>query len=90
MIGAAILVGIILIGIISLANYISHNESGVDLGIFLGIVIGVFFVIEVGIVSDILEEQIPTALDVYQGETTLEITYKDGVAIDSVVVWKEE
>lgn len=30
----------------------------------------------------------PTAMDVYQGKTTLEITYKDGVAIDSVVVYK--
>ena len=32
----------------------------------------------------------PTAIDVYQGKTTLEITYKDGMAIDSVVVFKNE
>lgn len=32
----------------------------------------------------------PTALDVYQGKTTLEITYKDGVPVDSVVVFKEQ
>ena len=32
----------------------------------------------------------PTAMDVYQGKTTLEITYKDSVAIDSVVVFKNE
>ena len=31
----------------------------------------------------------PTALDVYRGKTTLEITYKDGVPIDSTVVWKD-
>ena len=30
----------------------------------------------------------PRAIDVYQGNTTLEITYKDGTPIDSVVVWK--
>ena len=30
----------------------------------------------------------PTAKDVYQGKTTLEITYKDGVPVDSVVVFK--
>jgi hypothetical protein len=29
-------------------------------------------------------------MDVYRGKTTLEITYKEGIAIDSVVVWKEE
>ena len=30
----------------------------------------------------------PTAIDVYEGKTTLEITYKDGVPVDSTVVWK--
>ena len=30
----------------------------------------------------------PTALDVYQGKTTLEITYKDSIPIDTVVVFK--
>ena len=30
----------------------------------------------------------PKAIDVYKGETTLEITYRDGVPIDSTVVWK--
>jgi uncharacterized membrane protein len=32
----------------------------------------------------------PTAIDVYQGKTTLEITYKDGVPVDSVVVFKNK
>lgn len=32
----------------------------------------------------------PTAMDVYQGKTTLEITYRDSIPIDSVVVFKEE
>ena len=30
----------------------------------------------------------PTALDVYRDKTTLEITYRDSVAIDSIVVYK--
>ena len=30
----------------------------------------------------------PTALDVYRGRTTLEITYRDSVAIDSTVIYK--
>ena len=29
-------------------------------------------------------------IDVYRGKTTLEITYRDGVAIDSVVVFKDK
>lgn len=32
----------------------------------------------------------PTALDVYQGKTTLRITYKNEVAIDSIVVFKDK
>ena len=30
----------------------------------------------------------PTALDVYRGKTTLEITYRDSIAIDTTVVYK--
>ena len=30
----------------------------------------------------------PKAIDVYKGKTTLEITYKDNIAIDSTVVFK--
>ena len=33
-------------------------------------------------------ENTPTALDVYRGKTTLEITYRDSVAVDSTVVYK--
>ena len=32
----------------------------------------------------------PTAIDVYEGKTTLEITYRDKVPIDSIVVWKSK
>lgn len=35
-------------------------------------------------------DKTPTAMDVYQGKTTLEITYKDSIAVDSVVVFKDE
>jgi hypothetical protein len=41
----------------------------------------------VALIDEIKPEK-PTALDVYRGKTTLQITYKDSVAIDSVVVWK--
>ena len=34
------------------------------------------------------KETNPTAIDVYRGKTTLEVTYKNGVAIDSTVVFK--
>ena len=37
-----------------------------------------------------IEKSIPTAMDVYRGNTTLEITYRDGVPVDSVVVFKQK
>lgn len=36
----------------------------------------------------IVEKHRPQAIDVYRGKTTLEITYRDSVAVDSVVVYK--
>ena len=30
----------------------------------------------------------PKPIDVYRGNTALEITYKDNVPVDSVVIWK--
>ena len=38
----------------------------------------------------LIQKQYPTAMDVYQGKTTLEIAYKDGVPVDSTVVWKSK
>lgn len=32
----------------------------------------------------------PKAIDVYRGATTLEITYRNGVPVDSTVVWKSK
>ena len=32
----------------------------------------------------------PRAINVYRGNTTLEITYRDKVPIDSTVVWKSK
>ena len=36
-----------------------------------------------------LNSDTPTAMDVYKGRTTLEITYRDSVPRDSVVVFKD-
>ena len=38
--------------------------------------------------NDCAQKNAPTVLDVYRGKTTLEITYRDSVAIDSTVVYK--
>lgn len=90
MIIAAFVVGLIIIGLIILINFLSSRSCGdFDTGFLLGIVLILFCVIEIGIVSDIIGEPKPTAMDVYQSKTTLEYTIRDGVKIDSVVVFKE-
>lgn len=46
----------------------------------------------VGIVeSNKIEQKMqPTALDVYRGKTTLQITYQDSIPVDTIVIFKEE
>lgn len=39
-------------------------------------------------ISSVVSSTKPTAIDVYRGRTTLEITYKDSIPVDSVVVFK--
>ena len=91
MIIVAIIVGLIIIGLIVLISFINNNGYGdMDVGVFFGILLTIFFVIEIGIISTIIEGSKPTPMDVYQGKTTLEITYRDSIPVDSVVVFKEE
>lgn len=89
MIIGAIIVGILILALIILGEYIGDRCDGsFYVGIFMGIVITILFVMEICLVHEIIEKPKPSALDVYQNKTTLEITYKDGVSVDSVVVWK--
>ena len=40
-------------------------------------------------VCGIISISTPKAIDVYRGRTTLEITYRDSVTVDSIVVFKD-
>lgn len=40
-------------------------------------------------IDKIVSEPRPKAMDVYQGKTTIEYTIRDGVKVDSIVVFKE-
>lgn len=68
---------------------LSNDEEGFfPLGIVFCFIAEIAIVIGVYLFADI--EEPPRAIDVYRGRTTLEITYRDSVAVDSVVIWKEE
>jgi hypothetical protein len=89
MVIAAIILGLIMIGLIVLINFVHDSEHGdMSTGFMFGIVLCVCCVIEIQIVSAIIAEPKPKAMDVYQGKTTLEYTIRDGEVIDSVVVFK--
>lgn len=55
------------------------------IGLLISVVVFVVTGVTIGVCTPNHE---PTALDVYRGKTTLEITYRDSVAIDSTVVYK--
>ena len=65
---------------IFLSDGFSSNKFVIGLAAFLSTTIILILAVSI--------ERKPKAIDVYKGKTTLEITYKDEVPIDSVVVWK--
>ena len=80
--------GISLAIIIVLAFVVTYSEAKGVRSTIGGMFVGAFFTLFFYI---ILFEVYPPIepIDVYRGKTTLEITYRDSVAVDSVVVWKE-
>lgn len=57
-------------------------------GISCGCTLAALLVLEIMCISECISKLHPKAIDVYQGKTTLEYIIRDGVKIDSVVVWK--
>ena len=89
---AAIIIEIVLLVIIIIWTNpkSSKNFDFYDGDIFTGICFLIFLFIEIGIINNIISEPTPTAMDVYQGKTTIEYKIVDGVKVDSVVVFKNE
>ena len=74
----------LIIYIISLIVHICDEE---DISFFLG-VLGAW--IMSGAITAMNINRKPSAMDVYQGKTTLEITYKNNIPVDSVVIFKDK
>ena len=89
MIIGAIIVGVLICALITLGDYIRDRcSSGFDAGVVIGVVITILFALEVCLVSNIIGGPVPSALDVYRGNTELEITSINGVPTDTAVVFK--
>lgn len=78
-----ILVSMLLGWILTLVD---NGERNFPYGL-IGALIGV--AIPAGLLICVIDRQ-PKAMDVYRGKTTLQITYQDSVAVDSVVVFKKK
>lgn len=75
--------GFIIITIAFLVLYVVNEDNyGTTFLCTLAITIGVLCI------NEGLKITTPQAIDVYRGKTTLEITYKDNIPIDTVVVFK--
>lgn len=83
----SITIGVILI-IIAFAAFALIKGDAKAIGIIPLTLGASFLIVSIGVLQDEHIPKIPTALDVYRGNTTLEITYRDSVPIDSVVVFK--
>ena len=90
------MIEVIIIGILICASVIwaafevRNNSCDFNIGVPMGIAIGTLMTIECCLLADIMGKHKPSALDVYRGNTELEITSVNGTAIDSVVVFKEK
>ena len=86
-----IIVGILICVLVILTAFVGRNSScDFDNGVIMGGSIAMLMTIEVYLLADIIGDTKPSAIDVYRGNTELEITSVNGVPTDSVIVFKEK
>ena len=96
MIIGAIIIGIFILALITLGLYIGKRcddnfDVGVfDVGVFLGMMLAALIIVETALVAGIIYGPRPSAIDVYRGNTELEITSINAIPTDTVVVFKKE
>lgn len=68
-----------------------NENDDLPIGGCLALLVIAAFLVTLGYLIAVLTqiEGQPTAMDVYQGKTTLEYTIRDGVKTDSVVIFKK-
>lgn len=88
MIFLAIIIGIIFIFLIIQCIQWNYDGETYGFGVFCGWLTGALCILEIILIFESISKGNPTAMDVYQGKTTIEYTVRDGVKTDSVVVWK--
>ena len=86
-----IIIGILICVLVILTAFVGRNSScDFDNGVIMGGSIAMLMTIEVCLLADIIGDTKPSAIDVYRGNTELEISSVNGTPIDTVVVFKEK
>lgn len=85
-----IAIALLMIIIIAITSLVTFTESGVledkKFMRIIMITITACSIIAMFLMFSHLSK--PKPIDVYRGNTTLEITYKDSIPVDSIVIWK--
>ena len=82
-----ILITLVFLLVILIMGVDSLSKAKYDsVGVVLVVSIILAFIV---LITTLCLKDNPRAIDVYRGDTTLERTYRDGIPIDSTVVWKE-
>ena len=76
-----IILGLSLFAISAIWNSLTNNKVNRVFSAFLLIVSAIIFVV---LFASYGNRNTPTEKDVYEGKTTLEITYRDSIPVDSV------
>ena len=81
---------LVIFGLVFISSIIWNFAEQQDGGGLSTIALCVSCFLFTGILLTAVLSDTPSAIDVYRGKTALEITYRDSVAVDSVVVFKEK
>lgn len=81
-----LIIAVLILGAISyIWNILTDDKDCRFISALFLIILSIIFT---GLVASYDKRNTPTAMDVYQGKTTLECKVVDGVKVDSVVIFK--
>lgn len=89
MVFLAVIIGLVIIFLIIQCIQWGNERHTYGFGIFCGGLLASLVAFEITLICESASKPHPKAMDVYQGKTTLKYTIRDGIKVDSVVIWKE-
>lgn len=85
----AIVLAFIIVFLLIFTLYLSdERRSDFYAGMMCGVIIIILSIVEIKMICNTLKEDKPNAIDVYRGNTEIEIHSINNIPQDTVVVWK--